>query len=77
MVDMTVVFTNGSVAHFLAEEFDANFGARAAHVNKYPYKDAQGNESAIYLKPNDVSGVFLTQAAPGETGSITTKLPGA
>jgi hypothetical protein len=77
MQSVTVVFKNGAIAHFSAEEFDANFGEALNYVNKYPYKDAQGNESAIYLKPDVVAGVFLTQPAPGESRSITTRLPGS
>jgi hypothetical protein len=77
MQTVTVVFKNGAIAHFSAEEFDANFGEALDYVNKYPYKDARGNESAIYLKPDVVAGVFLTQPPPGETRSISTSSPGS
>ena len=77
MVNVTVVFTNGNVVDFAAEEFEVNLAANPARVATYPYKDARGNDSAIYLRANDVAGVFLTQPPPGETRAVTTKVPGS
>ena len=60
---VTVVFTNGNIVEFTAQEFDADLGENRRSVNKYPYKDASGQDSAIHLTPDEVAGVFLTPAA--------------
>jgi hypothetical protein len=76
MVNVTVVFTNGDIASFAAEEFEVDLDSTPGRTNKYPYKDARGNDSAIYLRPNMVAGVFVTQPPPDETGAISTQVPG-
>jgi len=63
MQHVTVAFKNGNMVTFDAEEFDANFTEHGSILNKYPYKDGQGQDSFIHLKPNEVAGVFLTKAA--------------
>ena len=64
MVNVTVVFTNGSIVSFAAQEFDADlvntYGA--SFVKKFPYKDAKGQDSAIHLRLDDVAGVFVTSS---------------
>jgi hypothetical protein len=62
MEDVTVVFTNGNVVQFRAEEFDANLVDTLGPglVTKFPYKDAEGNDSAVHLMPNEVAGIFIT-----------------
>jgi hypothetical protein len=60
MVSVTVVFTNGTVVEFAAQEFDVNLHAERGNVDKYPYKDAEGKESAIHLQSAEVAGVFVT-----------------
>jgi len=60
MVNVAVVFTNGNVVEFAAQEFDVNLHGERANVNKDPYKDAEGKDSAIHLQPAEVAGVFLT-----------------
>jgi hypothetical protein len=60
MVDVTVVFRNGDVVNFAAQEFDPDLSGARNIVNKYPYKDARGTDSAIHLRPNEVAGVFVT-----------------
>jgi hypothetical protein len=62
MVNVTVVFTSGTVVNLVAQEFDANLGTSRQLVNKYPYKDSGGQHSVIHLKPDDVAGVFVTPA---------------
>jgi hypothetical protein len=75
MVNVTVVFTNGNIVSFPAEEFDADLINTHGEnlVNKFPYKDARGNGSAIHLRPDDVAGLFV---AP-DSDSITTRVPGS
>jgi hypothetical protein len=66
MEDVTVVFTNGNVVQFAAQKFKVslrNTGS-ASSVQEFPYKDAEGNDSAIHLKPDDVSGLFVTPGGP-------------
>jgi hypothetical protein len=63
---VTVVFNNGNIVHFAAQEFDADLSQKVGYVNKYPYKDARGQDSFIHLKPNHVAGLFITQ--PSATG---------
>ena len=60
MVSVTVVFTNGTVVEFAAQEFDVNLHAERGNVDKYPYKDAEGKESAIHLQSAEVADVFVT-----------------
>jgi len=60
MVNVTVVFRNGDVVNFAAQEFDADLRGGSNIVNKYAYKDAEGADSAIQLRPDDVAGVFVT-----------------
>jgi hypothetical protein len=65
-----VVFTNGNVVEFAAQELDidlVNTGA-ANSVVKFPYKDALGNDSAIHLRPNHVSGLFVAPGGPLRSG---------
>jgi hypothetical protein len=62
MVNVTVVFTNGTVVNFVAREFDVDLGSSRQLLNKYPYEDSEGQRSAIHLKPEDVAGVFVTPA---------------
>jgi hypothetical protein len=68
MVNVTVVFTNGNVVQFAAQEFDVEFKSGVGDANKYPYKDAEGNDSAIHLRPNDVAGLFVTPGAEWRAG---------
>ena len=60
MVSVTVVFTNGTVVEFAAQEFDVNLHGDRSNVNKYPYKDAGGKDSTIHLQTAEVAGVFVT-----------------
>jgi hypothetical protein len=64
MVNVTVVFTNGTIVSFAGQEFDADlvntYGESA--VKKFPYKDAKGQDSVIHLRLNGVAGVFVTPA---------------
>ena len=60
MVSVTVVFTNGTVVEFAAQEFDVNLHGERGNVDKYAYKDAEGKESAIHLQSAEVAGVFVT-----------------
>lgn len=71
MLHVTVVFTNGNVVNFAAQDFDANLYGELTYINKYPYKDAEGKDSAIHLRPNDVAGVFVTPSPD----VISTKVP--
>ena len=65
MVDVTVVFNNGNVVRFAAQGFDADLidTMGAGLVSRFPYKDADGNDSTVHLKPNAVAGVFVTPRA--------------
>ena len=60
MVSVTVVFTNGNVVEFAAQEFDVNLHGERGNVNKYLYKDAEGKDSTIHLQTAEVAGVFVT-----------------
>jgi hypothetical protein len=72
MVNVTVVFINGNVVNFVAQEFDADLRSGTGVVNKYPYKDAEGQDSAIHLKPSEVAGVFLTPTREARRGDDQT-----
>jgi hypothetical protein len=71
MVSVTVVFTNGTVVEFAAQEFDVNLHGDRSNVNKYPYKDAGGKDSTIHLQPAEVAGVFVTP----DVDVITVRIP--
>jgi hypothetical protein len=70
MEDVTVVFTNGNIVNFAAQEFDVDLVEERNLINKYPYKDAQGQDSSIHLRPNQVAGVFRTRSSGGGESSI-------
>jgi hypothetical protein len=72
MVNVVVVFTNGNVVEFSAQEFDADLANTegTSSVNKFAYKDAEGQDSAIHLKPDQVAGIFVTPS----TDVIATKV---
>jgi hypothetical protein len=79
MINVTVVFTNGTVVSFAAQEFEADlvntYGEGS--VKQFPYKDAKGQDLAIQLRPKDVVGVFVTSAPslnPDEEMPITYKV---
>ena len=61
MADVTVVFVNGNVVRFAAQEFDVDLVNTPGrqHVSKFPYKDAEGNDSAVHLTPLEVAGIFI------------------
>lgn len=40
MEDITVVFNNGNIVSFVAQEFDVNLKEDGGSTNKYSYKDA-------------------------------------
>jgi len=69
MVNVTVVFTNGNVVSLAAQEFDADLASGGGGVvNRYPYKDSEGNDSAVHLRPDDVAGLFVTTGGPLRSG---------
>ncbi|HKH36113.1 MAG TPA: hypothetical protein VKA82_02880 [Rubrobacter sp.] len=71
MVSVTVVFTNGTVVEFAAQQFDVNLEGERGNVNKYPYKDAEGKDSSIHLLSAEVAGVFVTT----DVDVITVRIP--
>jgi acyl-CoA synthetase (AMP-forming)/AMP-acid ligase II len=75
---VTVVFTNGNIVTFEAQELDMDvtMGNRN-NVIRYPYKNALGEDSAIYLQPSEVAGVILTKATPGNPQGVTYQRPGS
>lgn len=63
MQDVTVVFTNGNIVLFEAEDFPATLeNSSPAVFAKIPYKDGAGQDSFIHLRPRDVAGIFLTRS---------------
>jgi hypothetical protein len=70
MEDVTVVFLSGNIVSFVAQEFDVNLKEDSGSTNEYPYKDAQGQDSSIHLRPNQVAGVFRTRSSGGSESSI-------
>jgi hypothetical protein len=70
MEDVTVVFNNGNIVSFVAQEFDVDLKGDGGHTNEYPYKDAQDRDSSIHLRPNQVAGVFRTRSSEGGEPSI-------
>jgi hypothetical protein len=77
MDSVTVVFGNGSVVQFYAQEFDVNLASDYQTVNRYPYKDAQGHDSAIFLRPNAIAGIVLSKAATGGDPAVAYKVSGS
>jgi hypothetical protein len=77
MPSVTVVFKNGNIVNFAAQELDLDLTENRGLLNKYAYRDAQGKDSFIYLEPNDVVGVFLTEAPGRSEHAVAYKVPGA
>ena len=64
MYEVGIVFDNGSKLSFYAQEFDVrlgrdDMGARYAQVHKLTYKNTKGEESPIYLNPEEVAGIVV------------------
>jgi len=70
MEDVTVVFLNGNIVSFVAQEFDVDLKEDSGSTNEYSYKDAQGQDSSIHFRPNQVAGVFCTRSSGGGEPSI-------
>ncbi len=62
--DTTVTFETQEI------DIDLTMGNRN-NVNRYPYKNARGEDSAIYLQPSEVAGVILTKDMPGSKKGVT------
>ena len=76
MDSVTVVFKNGNIVNFRAQDFNVDLTSDRGGLNKYAYKNAIGEESSIYLEPNEVVGIFLTQAAAAGGGAVSYRVPG-
>jgi hypothetical protein len=76
METVTVVFTNGNIVTFHAQELDVDLISQPSVLNKLPYKNPNGEESFIHLRPRDVAGIFLTQSA-GTQPPVTYRVPGS
>jgi len=70
MEDVTVVFVNGSIVSFVAQEFDVNLKEDSGSTNECSCKDAQGQGSFIHLRPNQEAGVFRMRSSGGSEPSI-------
>jgi hypothetical protein len=78
MDSVTIVFTNGNIVNFGAQEFSVSLeGASGYTVRKYEYKDASGEDSAVYLNPGEVAGVILSRAPAGQTHAVSYKVSGS
>ena len=77
MPSVTVVFKNGNIVNFGAMELELDLTENRSTINKYPYKDAQGRDSFIHLEPNEVVGVFLTEATDRMQPPVAYKVSGA
>jgi hypothetical protein len=74
--EVAIVFSNGSKVEFHATEFDINLepqnlagysgGGNYSQVQKLTYKDADGNDAPLYLKPSEVAGIAV--AISNDTG---------
>ena len=77
MHTVTVVFTNGDIVSFAAQEFDVGLDDRQdSIINRFSYKDADGEDSHVYLKPSEIAGVFLTKKPSGRDPAVTYRVPG-
>jgi hypothetical protein len=58
------IHQRSNIVSFAAQEFDAGlvntYGDSS--TKKFPNKDANGQDSAMRLRPNDVAGVFVTSS---------------
>ena len=68
MYEVAIVFTDGSKVEFYATEFDIDLNPGRLHgspqyvyhqVQKFTYKDIDGHDTPLYLKPNQVAGIVL------------------
>ena len=77
MHTVTVVFVNGNIVSFKAQEFDVEFkGQQPGFIAKHSYKNAAGEESSIYLKSSEVAGAFLTRSVSSSASPVTYTVPG-
>ncbi len=68
MQDVYIRFTDGGTLRFVAREFDINVGGRLPLEEKpkrYTYTDANGQETPIYLRLDQVAAIVVTPRGAG------------
>ena len=74
MYEVAITYTNGSNVSFHAQEINIDFDPlkligsanRLRIVQKFTYKDIDGEDAFLYLKPNEVSGVVTARIDAGK-----------
>jgi hypothetical protein len=64
MYNVVITYVNGEKVEVPAQEFDVDFRTTAqgeghARIMKRKYKDGEGNDTFIYLTPDQVAGIVL------------------
>lgn len=68
MYDVYIRFTDGGTLRFVAREFDINVGGRLPSEGKpkrFTYTDANGQETPIYLRLDQVVAIVVTPRGAG------------
>jgi hypothetical protein len=70
MYEVAIVFNDGSKVEFHATEFDIDLTPGRLpgspqyvyhQIQKFTYKDVDGHEAPLYLKPNQVAGIVVAR----------------
>ena len=70
MYEVAIVFNDGSKVEFHATEFDIDLNPGRLHgspqyvyhqIQKFTYKDSDGHDAPLYLKPNQVAGIVVAR----------------
>jgi len=70
MYEVAIVFNEGSKVEFHATEFDIDLNPGRLpgspqyvyhQIQKFTYKDVDGHEAPLYLKPNQVAGIVVAR----------------
>ena len=71
MYDVYIRFIDGASIRFRAREFDINMGRASSQEGKprrFSYKDANGRETPIYLRLDQIAAIIVTPAGASGQG---------
>ncbi len=81
MYQVAITFTNGSKVTFHATEFDLDLdrtklpgysaGTSYTDVQKFTYKDAEGEDAPLYLRLDQVAGIAVARQSSSRIYGLT------
>ena len=76
MYEVAIAYTNGSNVVFYAQEINLDFdpskligsSARYSIIQKFTYKDVDGEAAFLYLKPGEIAGIVTARVDSARYG---------